>query len=216
MNKTVNIRTATILLIIFYLTGIAGLAIPATFHLFSRLIPLALLLSAAVLAFFHPLLPDKRSLLIFAVIFLSGFLVEMVGVAAGIIFGDYRYGEGLGFKIAGTPVIIGLNWLFLVYTTSGIMESFRLKTWPVIFGASATMLLYDIILEQVAAPLDMWHWSSGHAPFRNYLAWFLIAFVFQTLVKVSGIKTINRISQVVFACQFLFLLVMWIIFLIRV
>lgn len=212
MNNHKHIRTASFVLVLFYLVGIAGLSFPATFHLFQRLIPLALLLSAAILVIFHPSGVDKKTVVVFTVIYISGFLVEMAGVATGIIFGDYRYGEGLGFKIAGTPVIIGLNWLLLVYTTSGITEALRLRPIPAILASSAAMLLYDFILEQVAAPLDMWYWSSGNAPVRNYLAWFVIALVFQTMVKLTGIKTINRISPVVYACQFLFLLMMLLIY----
>jgi putative membrane protein len=207
-----NVRTAAILLVLFYMVGITGMAVPETFPLFRRLIPLALLFSVAVLSFFDSAGRDMKRVVVFAMIFLTGFLVEVAGVDTGVIFGAYHYGEGLGFKIAGTPVIIGLNWLFLVYTTSGIAESLKIKKLPAVVASSATMLLYDIILEQVAAPLDMWYWSNGNAPVRNYLAWFFIALVFQTVVKFSGVKTTNRISPVVFVCQFMFLVAMLLIF----
>ena len=169
-------------------------------------------LGVTVLAIFDATGKDKKRVVVFAMIFLTGFLVEVAGVATGVIFGAYHYGEGLGFKIAGTPVIIGLNWLFLVYTTSGIAERLKLKKIPAVVASSAAMLLYDFILEKVAAPLDMWYWSNGNAPVRNYLAWFFIALVFQTVIKLSGIKTFNRISHVVFVCQFMFLVAMFLIF----
>ena len=40
-------------------------------------------------------------------------LAEILVVSYGIIFGNYKYGEILGYKVLGVPLIIGINWCIL-------------------------------------------------------------------------------------------------------
>jgi len=46
-------------------------------------------------------------------VFLIGFSVEGIGVATGVLSGSYSYGSAFGFKLFKTPIMIGVNWLFL-------------------------------------------------------------------------------------------------------
>jgi len=132
----------------------------------------------------------------------------MIGVNTGIIFGVYSYGPNLGLKILNTPVIIGLNWLILVYTTSSMFEKINIHVNYKILLASAIMLAYDIVLEQVAPFTGMWNWHEGNIPVRNYMAWFVIALIFHTLLKTVGIKTENAVSKNLFISQFVFFLIL--------
>jgi len=71
------------------------------------------------------------------------------------------------------------------------------------------MLVYDIVLEQVAPLMEMWKWQDGTVPFRNYLAWFVLSLVFHSCIKLFHIDTRNRIALTVFAVQFLFFLLLY-------
>ena len=51
------------------------------------------------------------------------------------------------------------------------------------------MVLYDVIMEQVAPVMDMWKFDDGVPPLRNYISWFLLAVIFHSLVRLAGIKT---------------------------
>lgn len=190
--------------VIFYIIGAIGMAIPFTSPLFKKLIPYSLLLCFFYLAYFHPNKKDKKSWLVFSFIFISGFLVEMLGVNTGKIFGSYLYGDSLGFKILETPLMIGLNWLFLVYTSAALVEKLRLTKWIKIFLASTCMLAYDLVLEQLAPTMDMWSWQNNVVPLQNYISWFLLAFIFHSLLVVFKIKTTNPLSVLLFCAQFLF------------
>ena len=68
-----------------------------------------------------------KFLILSAIIFLIGFSVEAVGVATGVLFGNYEYGAPFGFKIFETPLMIGVNWLFLALSTYGIVQYFTKK-----------------------------------------------------------------------------------------
>jgi putative membrane protein len=198
-----------IFFVIFYAVGIAGLLLPFSFPLFVRLVPLALLLSFTGLAIFHPDKTEKKPLLIFLAVFIMGYVVEAIGVNTGLIFGEYKYGDSLGPKIYFTPVIIGLNWLFLVYTTASVFEKVKIHPLLKIIFASSLMLVYDLVLEQLAPVIDMWYWIDDIVPLKNYLAWFVIALIFHALLKVARIQIQNKLAALILICQFLFFLILY-------
>jgi bisanhydrobacterioruberin hydratase len=197
--------------VIFYLVGIVGMLLPVSFSLFTRLIPLALLLSTFGFLLFHPNYTTKTWLL-FIILYLAGFFIEVAGVNTGIIFGYYTYGESLGFSVINTPLIIGVNWLLLVYLSSSVVEKLNVNNGIKVVLASIIMLVYDIIIEPVAPRLDMWTWANNEIPLRNYLAWFVLALIFTSLVKIFGVKTRNKLAPVLLACQLLFFIVLRITF----
>jgi putative membrane protein len=122
-------------------------------------------------------------------------------VGTGKLFGTYVYGEGLGFKIADVPLIIGLNWTFLTYASNSIVSKYTSKNIPVIVGAALLMVLYDILLEKVAPLMDMWSFSRNDPPVSNYVVWFLMALVFNWAVQKFNIDTQNRPARWLFFIQ---------------
>jgi putative membrane protein len=108
--------------------------------------------------------------------------------------------------------MIGINWLLLVYCTSIIVNSFRISSTVKILSASVLMVIYDLVLEQIAPQLEMWEFEGGTAPVRNYVFWLIIAVFFQLILKLSGIKSENRLAAFVFSLQLAFFLALFIIF----
>jgi bisanhydrobacterioruberin hydratase len=190
--------------IVFYAVGVAGLKISQTQHFFIILIPFALLLSFITILLFHKSLNSSKTRFVFFTIFLLSYLIEVAGVSSQLIFGNYSYGSGLGFKLFATPLMIGINWVMLVYCSASIMERFRLPVSIQVFLAAVLMLLYDIVLENIAPFLDMWYWNANTVPIQNYVAWFVLALIFHTLVKWKKVKTENPLAPAIFICQFLF------------
>jgi bisanhydrobacterioruberin hydratase len=199
-------------IILFYIVGITGIIIPWTNPLFLRLIPLALILSFVILGIFHAGRWDSRILTVSLSIYLLGYAIEVIGVNSGLIFGEYRYGAGLGLKAFSTPLIIGINWLMLVYVTSSVTEKYNIRGFSGIIAASLIMLLYDIVLEQVAPEMDMWHWENNQVPLQNYAAWFVMAVGFHSIFKAFKIKTRNSLAGVILICQFCFFLGLYFFF----
>lgn len=193
---------------IFYAVGIIGMLVPSLFPLFIKLVPFALILSFLALTVFHQNRINLKSLIVFLVVYILAFAIEVFGVNTGSIFGEYIYGNSLGVKLFNTPIIIGLNWLLLVYITSSIFEGFKIHNLVKVILASLLMVSYDLILEQVAPRLDMWRFSDDIVPLQNYLAWFIISIFLHTLIKVFGIKTENRLALIVLISQFVFFFVL--------
>lgn len=196
-------------LIVFYAVGILGLLIPATNAVFLQLIPLALVLSFVVLALFHVHEVTRQSLIGFSLIYVVSFLIEAIGVNTGVIFGSYTYGKGLGLQLFHTPLIIGINWLFLVYTTASLVEKVKMPTLLKIVVASVAMIIYDMLLEQMAPKLHMWYWDNDTIPLQNYMAWFTLALFFHSLLKLMKIKTENQMALFILICQFSFFLILF-------
>jgi len=196
--------------IVFYVVGLIGMLLPSTFSLFQKLIPFALIVSFVALALFHKSTFDWKSILCFFSIYILSFAIEAFGVKTGKIFGYYKYGEGLGLKIFQTPLIIGINWLFLVYTSSAIVDRFKIPKIGKILLASLLMLLFDFILEHIAPKIGMWHWKENLIPIQNYVAWFALAVFFNSLLKLFKIKIENKLALLLLGCQFLFFLFLFI------
>ncbi len=219
MNKLISLKNSLHLhfakvawfFVIFYLVGIIGMLLPVAFPLFIKLIPLALLLSSVALAFFHSPF-NTKTLILFILIYLIGFIIESLGVNTGLIFGDYFYGESLGLKAFKTPLIIGLNWLLLVYMCASLLENTNWHASVKAILASSIMLGYDLIIEQIAPQFQMWYWQNEQVPLKNYIAWFFIALIFHTLIQVFGVKIKNKLAPVILVCQILFFLILLISF----
>ena len=194
-------------ILIFYTIGVLGFLIPWTQALFITITPYALLMSTYLLVIYHENY-SKKAILVFTAIAIIGFFIEVAGVNTGLIFGNYIYGDALGLKAFNTPLLISLNWLFLTYTAMSIAEKIS-KKWVVqLLTAPSVMLLYDIILEQLAPKMDMWSWQDSVVPIQNYISWWIIGFLFIGLIKVCKIEIRNPVAIRLFLSQYLFFLVL--------
>lgn len=196
-------------IIIFYVVGFLGFLIPYTRTLFKAITPLALVLCVVLLGIFHAEY-KRKDIFVFLSICVVGFLAELTGVHTGLLFGSYSYGPTLGWQLYETPLVIGVNWLFLVYATTSLTDRF-LGKWMSLFLAPALMLVYDSVLEQVAGTMDMWYWQAGVIPWKNFIDWYLIAFLFVGLLKVFKVKVQNRLAPVLLCAQFGFFLLLYFI-----
>jgi putative membrane protein len=204
------VREIKIFYAIFYLVGVLGLSFPETRPLFIRLVPFALILGFAGVLLFHEAKWDLKTLTAFVLVYISGFVIESVGVNTGLIFGEYIYGGTLGFQIFETPLIIGMNWLFLVYVSSSLTERINSGKFNSFLFPPVLMVIYDLVLEQVAPDLCMWNWKNEVIPLQNYIAWFVVAFIFVLVFRLFNIKTSNKIAPLIFILQFLFFLLLMI------
>lgn len=198
-----EIGTALFLLSM-YVAGIIGIAWPVHQD-FIFLTPFNLITSLALVLWHHQ--NWNKNLGLFLVIcFLTGFTVELLGVQTGFIFGDYHYGEVLGWKIWETPLLIGCNWALLVYASAATVNQW-FKHWPIItkmiLGA-LLMTLLDVLIEPVAMHWNFWNWAENQVPLQNYIAWFLVALPLQGSFYTLLTDTTNKVAIVLFILQFLF------------
>ncbi|ARS36986.1 carotenoid biosynthesis protein [Pontibacter actiniarum] len=194
---------AVAILVIFHAVGFWGMLFSGRPEYFQRLTPMNLLLTNALLFAFHR--RWNAAFILFAVVvFATGFFAEVLGVHTGLLFGSYAYGEALGAKVWEVPLLIGLNWLMLVYTT-GHISNYTSLPWPVkaVFGA-VLMVVLDYFMEPVATVLDFWSWQGGHIPLSNFLGWFGVALVLHVYFQRAPVYKQNPLAPYVYLVQLLF------------
>ena len=192
-------------LALFYTIGVIAIYFPFTSSLFISLTPITLLMSLGLLALYNAE-NDTKTLLVFLFVFMAGYFIEVIGVNTGLIFGHYKYGETLGYKVFKTPLMMGFNWVLMIYLTASLTENIKTPVAIKVLMASVLMIVYDLILEQFAPALGMWTWHNNNIPLQNYLAWFGVSLVFHSLLKALNIKTVNTLSVVIYLSQILFFL----------
>ena len=144
------------------------------------------LLLMSIILFLNLKLESNYHILSILSIFLIGMITESLGVNYGLIFGDYEYGNNLGFKIFGVPYLIGVNWIILT-VISGNIASFLTKNrsivLTIIIGA-LLMLAMDFVMEPIAPKLDMWRFKNLIVPPSNYVGCLFVGLFTQTLYNL--------------------------------
>ena len=137
---------------------------------------------------------ELRALIPLVVIFAGGYFAEFSGVHTGVLFGEYQYGEALGWPLWGIPVVMGMNWYATVVTSSSLaMRVVKNKFLQALLAAILCTGL-DILIEPVAIKYDFWAWGGGEIPIQNYIAWFGFSFLF-ALVYVFATRVRNNTAS---------------------
>jgi putative membrane protein len=203
MTETKIAFFTRIFLVVIYIVGIIGISIPSLRPVYVQITPITLLISALLLFAFHE--PwNLKFIASIALIYLGGFFIEYFGVETGFIFGEYHYQGVLGFKVAGIPLIIGLNWLILVYSSYYIASFLTSKDFLRLIIGGVLLVLFDLLLEPVAMELGMWHWEGAHPPLQNYIAWFVAGIAFMSLFIIFRNSLKNKIAGYLYFIMLLF------------
>jgi putative membrane protein len=170
-------------------------------ELFTNLIPFHLLLMLFLLVWSYTVFNSRFALLIYCL----GFGIEYLGVHTGLIFGSYQYGDALGFKLANIPLLIGVNWVLLIFAAGSAIQYIPIKSTVIKSALAATLLVVlDTCIEPVAIRFDYWYWESVSIPLQNYVAWFLFSFGCFYLFYHRKIAPKNPVTLVLLLAQFLF------------
>ena len=205
MNLDFNKKASIIIIWLFHLSGLLGL-LYIDKNLFASLTPLNLFISTTLL-FVNQTKASRLKFFIVFMIFFVGMLAEILGVQYGLIFGNYEYGNNLGLKLLGVPILIGFNWVVLTVICGSISEKIfnNSKVLAIIFGV-VLMLILDLTLEPIAPVLDYWEFSGSKAPIQNYIGWGLTSLVTQYLYQYFYKNKEFIFSLNLFIAQFLFFL----------
>lgn len=125
-----------------------------------------------------------------------GFIVEIIAVYTGLIFGEVSFGNTLGPKLLNVPVLIGFQWFVIIFTCANVIYHFygdvlkrfnehkilledssqRFLIMGLVIDAALLSSFFDWLIEPVAQKLDFWHWNNdGSASIYNYICWFLVS-----------------------------------------
>lgn len=195
-------QIAPALLILFHLVGVIGLLSPYK-DLVLQLTPINLILSTVLLLSLQ--IEFKPSFWIFClIIFLSGFFLEVAGIHTGVIFGNYKYGQTLGIQFLNVPLVMGFNWLMLIYSAGVIFEPLKTNKYIKSLLGAGLLVVLDLLLEPVAIKYDFWIWDQGIIPIQNYIAWYIAAFFMLLLFYNLNFSKNNRLALLLYIVQFVF------------
>lgn len=217
-------QVATAIAVLFHSIGIVGLLFFDK-SFFLRSTPFNLLLMFALLIWTQR---EKNTyfFLFMLTCFCVGIAVEMIGIHTGMLFGDYSYGNVLGYKIQAVPLLIGVNWFIIIYC-SGIsiytllMKAINrisadtgktpmtLKALSVIVDGATLAVFFDWLMEPVAVKLGYWAWKGdGSIPVFNYLCWFGVSILLLTVFHFAKFNKQNKFAVNLLLIQLMFFLIL--------
>lgn len=215
-------QIATAIAILFHAIGFAGIVFfKSSFILQST--PINLLLMFALLVWTHNNKNYFFWLFLLAAI-VTGIAVEIIGVNTKLLFGDYSYGNVLGFKIKNVPLVIGVNWFILIYCCGISVNTLlvkaidklaadtgtkpmRLKALSVVVDGATLAVFFDWLMEPVAVQLGYWTWA-GEIPFYNYLCWFIVAIILLAVFQLLQFNKQNKFAIHLLMIQVMFFLLL--------
>ena len=160
----------------------------------------------SIILFLNIKIKSKYHVLSILLIFLIGMITEILGVNYGLIFGDYEYGNNLGFKLFGVPFLIGVNWIILTAISANIAALITKNKnieLTVIIGA-LLMLAMDFVMEPIAPKLDLWKFNNLIVPTSNYIGWLIIGLFTQTIYNLQFRQKEIGVSLNLYLAFFLF------------
>lgn len=216
-------QIAVVVAVIFHAVGLAGILVFKNDWIIKST-PINLLLSVALLIWTQE---DRNIFFWFFMLatMVVGFVVEVIGVNTGLLFGNYRYGDVLGVKWKEVPVIIGVNWFIVVFcagvSVTALLNSITkpiantpsapspvFKTISVITDGATLAVAFDWLIEPVAIKLGYWQWESKEVPMYNYACWFLISLLLMTLFRFLPFSKQNKFAIHLFLIQVMFFLIL--------
>jgi putative membrane protein len=125
----------------------------------------------------------RRGFLCFAVAALVGFAADVVGVHAGVPFGDYRYSAMLGVRLAGVPLLAALAWAMLAWPAALVARRLATTTRVRVLVGAWALASWDLFLDPQLVAAGAWRWAdpNPHLPgepavaLTNYAGWLLVA-----------------------------------------
>ena len=141
---------------------------------------------------------SKKFLVAFSIPFFIGFLTEYLGVNYGLLFGTYSYGDNLGIKIWGVPLMICVNWTLLTFITADLSRIIHKNIIVRSFLGGLLIMILDVIMEMSAPRFDYWQFENNTISLKNYIAWFIIGSVAHFFYNQLTLKPNMKLSIHIF------------------
>ncbi len=224
LNRVTKFEIATAIAVLFHSIGLVGLLyFDQSFFLAAT--PFNLLLSFALLIWTQ----QQKNLHFFLFLitcFAIGIAVEIIGINTGILFGDYTYGNILGYQVKNVPLLIGVNWILIIYCCgisihTLLMKAINriaadtgktptaIKALSVIIDGATLAVFFDWLMEPVAVKLGYWVWNGdGSIPMLNYICWFVVSLLLLTVFHFAKFNKQNKFAVNLLLIQLMFFLVL--------
>lgn len=210
--------------ILFHLIGITGILFFNT-DWFVKSTFFNLLLMCALL-FYTQTKINIPFLAFFAMCFIVGITVEIIGTSTGWLFGNYSYGTVLGPAVKDVPVLIGINWFIIIYCCGVSVHMLltrltkrlsaelgrparSIRGISIVIDGATLAVLFDYLMEPVAIKLGYWQWlGNGEIPLYNYICWFVISMILLLFFHLLPFNKNNKFAVNLLLIQAMFFLLL--------
>ena len=195
-ERTTSSRTSIglwVLLAISYAAAFVPAGTPGSITLVVGLVPVAF-----SLWHFTRWAGSATAWLSFVSVVIVSFTGEAIGVATGLVFGNYFYPDGpLGPLLLGVPPLIQLQYFAMAYASLMLARSIggaltqAARGWRLV-GVSGMAAFGMTLLDLASDPwhatvLQQWIWRDGGVyfgiPLHNFFGWFFETLVFLLIVQ---------------------------------
>ncbi|MBX2933345.1 MAG: carotenoid biosynthesis protein [Ferruginibacter sp.] len=224
LSRVSKFQVATAIAVLFHTIGLVGL-LYFDKSFFLEATPFNLLLSFALLVWTQAE-KNLHFLFFFIACFLVGMAVEIIGIHTGVLFGDYTYGNVLGFKFKDVPLLIGINWFIIIYCCGISVHTLlmkminrvaadtgntpaAMKALSVIIDGATLAVFFDWLMEPVAVKLGYWVWNGdGSIPVFNYMCWFVVSVLLLAVFHFAKFSKQNKFAVNLLLIQMMFFLLL--------
>jgi putative membrane protein len=124
----------------------------------------------------------------------GGFAAEVLGVHAGVPFGDYRYTGGLGPTLASVPVVVALAWVMMAHPARVVATRIVGAGWRRVTVGAVALAGWDVFLDPQMVDAGHWRWTSpdphlpgiSSVPLSNFGGWLLVSLVLMGLLEAAS------------------------------
>lgn len=208
-NSLKRVYISVGLIWLFHLSALIGITLGYV-EWFIEKTPLNLCICFVLFLWVYPVRSTKH-ILAFLIFFFGGMFAEWLGVTYGILFGAYEYGTNFGLKIDGVPYLIGVYWALLTFITASISDYLTKSIPAKIIVAATLMTLLDYFMEHSAPRFDFWEFEGGPAPIQNYVTWFVLAVLFQSILRYLKAVGNRFFSLNLYAAQLVFFVYLYLL-----
>lgn len=151
------------------------------------------------------------------------FFANVATLNLSFLFNNKTYGNSMGPKLLGSPILIGLHWFIIVYCCGSILHyvnswsqkklikygkleeiSIQAKSISLIVDAGLLAIFFDYIIEPAAQKLNWWQWENNMIPYFNYSYWFFISCLLLLILNQLNFNKLNPFALHLFIIQLLF------------
>lgn len=201
---------AVIVLMIIYMTSLVGLTSPNQHEWYLFFSPHFIALNALFLVLYHKNWNKEAiAYILGAAIFGLGF--EYLAQSTNAIYGPYSFGDILEPSIGNTPLVMGLYWLILTYSSASIATKFPVKNKYALSAlGTALMLFLALLIQTPGYNLTFWYYAEDSIPVIRYaLVLSVVGFIWQYLFQHFKVDGSNKMSIYVYGGFVIFFVGLW-------